>query len=368
MGKPSTEQQPPLSEDLYLSYLNNDDLLPPLTGKTVAITGTTSGLGFALARTAIVKRASLVLLLNRTSDRSATSEEKLRESYLHDEEEDAETTTTTTRTVLRSIDCDLQSFDSVKSAAEAVTEAVRPYHGLDVLCLNAGIMACDDIRTKDGFDVQMQTNMLSHFLLASLLYPSVREAAEQRGEARIVSHSSSAREMVKKLEEKYFTQCHGGSLGGNNASFLSQFLLGKEGPWVRYSQSKLANAAFAMALHHKLQAIESKIKSVACEPGYSVTSLQDTKHFVSVMNLFPKQSASDGSLNAAMSCFGPDTDSGDLFAPANVATGKPIKVVSKGIRQKTGWIGGTDKGTCDAENQKLVWDACEKALGIKFDV
>ena len=182
-----------LSEDLYLSYLNNDDLLPPLTGKTVVITGTTTGLGFALARTAIVKRASLVLLLNRTSERSVASEDQLR-TYL---DEHGEATT-----VIRSLDCDLASLDSVKHAATAANDAVKPYHGLDVLCLNAGIMAFDDVRTADGFDVQMQTNVLSHFLLASIVYPSVKQAAEERGEARIVSHSSSMREAVKTLEEK----------------------------------------------------------------------------------------------------------------------------------------------------------------------
>ncbi|KAL7516172.1 hypothetical protein ACHAWX_001214 [Stephanocyclus meneghinianus] len=348
-----------LSEDLYLSYLNNDDLLPLLAGKTVVITGTTTGLGFALARTAIVKRASLVLLLNRTSERSAASERELRK-YVY---EGGEATT-----VIRSINCDLTSFNSVKNASTAVNDAVKPYHGLDVLCLNAGIMACDDIRTADGFDVQMQTNMLSHFLLAASVYPSVKQAAEHRGEARIVSHSSSAREAVKTLEEKYFTQCPEGSLGGSEASFISQIMFGKGGPWVRYSHSKLANAAFAMALHHKLQAIRSKIKSLACEPGYSVTSLQNTKHFTGAMNWAPKQSASDGSLNAAMACFSLDAESGDFYAPAKIATGKPTKVVVGGVRQKTGWIGGTDRGTCDPDNQKLVWDACEKALGIKFDV
>jgi len=50
-------------------------------------------------------------------------------------------------------------------------------------------MAFDDDRTGDGFDVQMQTNQLSHFLLTSLVYSSIKEAAEKRGEARIVPHS-----------------------------------------------------------------------------------------------------------------------------------------------------------------------------------
>jgi NAD(P)-dependent dehydrogenase (short-subunit alcohol dehydrogenase family) len=347
-----------LSEDLYLSYLNNNNLIPPLVGKTVAITGTTTGIGFALARTAIHKNAALVLLLNRESERSAKSEQDLRKFI---------STQADKTTVIRSVDCDLMSLSSVKSAAGVVREAVKPCNGLDVLCLNAGIMAYDDLRTTDGFDVQMQTNMLSHFLLTSLVYPSLQDAADKRGEARIVSLTSSGREgFNKKLEEKYFTKCAEGTLGGNGASAFSQAVLGKEGPWMRYSQSKLANAAFAMALHHKLQAIDSKIKSLACEPGFSATSLQDTKHMINAMNIASKQSASDGSLNPAMACFSHSADSGDLFAPAGGTTGKPIKVVAKGIRQKTGWFGSTDKGTCDRKNQELVWKCCEKALGLKF--
>jgi len=37
--------------------------------------------------------------------------------------------------------------------------------GIDVLCNNAGVMALEDQATKEGYDVQMQTNHLSHFLL-----------------------------------------------------------------------------------------------------------------------------------------------------------------------------------------------------------
>jgi len=351
-----------LSEDLFNSYMENEELLPSLAEKTVVITGTTTGLGHALARCAIVKNAALVLLLNRKSERSEKSMTDL-QKYIGDGGGNAET-------VIKTIDCDLMSFDSVKKAAEQVNQEVKSFDGLDVLCLNAGIMAQDDNRTQDGFEVQMQTNLLSHFLLTSLVYPSVKDAADKRGEARIVSHSSGAREFPKTLEAKYFEKCDTGTLGGNDAWLLSQMVLGKDGPWVRYGQTKLANSAFAMALHHKLAESNPKIKSICAEPGYSVTALQNTKHMMGgfLVSKFPKQSASDGSLNAAMACFSPEAMSGDLYAPEKKMTGKPVKVVAGGERQNTGWIGGTDKTTCDAQQQKLVWEACEKVLGIEFEV
>lgn len=199
---------------------------------------------------------------------------------------------------------------------------------------------------------------------------SLKDAAEKRGEARIVPQSSGAREMVKKLDTKYFEECEANTLGGNDAWLLSQMILGREGPWTRYAQTKLANAVFAMALHHKLTESNSKVKSICCEPGYSVTPLQNTKHMIgsSVDRFLPRQSAADGSLNACMACFSPEAASGDFYAPEKAAIGKPFKVVAGGVRQKTGKIGGTDKATCDSEQHKLVWEACEKALGIKFDV
>ena len=65
------------------------------------------------------------------------------------------------------------------------------------------------------YDVQSQTNHLSHFLLTRLLFASLEAAATVRGEARVVQHSSGARsgqrstnkEAQGLLEAKYFTPC-----------------------------------------------------------------------------------------------------------------------------------------------------------------
>ena len=55
------------------------------------------------------------------------------------------------------------SFASVRAAAKTVLAATPE---LDVLANNAGVMALQDKATTDGYDLQMQTNHLSHFLLA----------------------------------------------------------------------------------------------------------------------------------------------------------------------------------------------------------
>ena len=61
--------------------------------------------------------------------------------------------------------------------------------GLNVLCNNAGVMALGDKATTDGYDLQMQTNHLSHFLLTKELWPLL----EKKGaDARVVNHSRFA--------------------------------------------------------------------------------------------------------------------------------------------------------------------------------
>ena len=228
--------------------------LSSLEGKTVAITGTTSGTGFSAAE-ACGKLGANVLLLNRPSKRADNAFALLE--------------ATNSNGKFFKIDCDLQYFQSVRSAA-AETMARCPA-GLDILCNNAGVMALKDLPTADGFDVQMQTNHLSHFLLTKLVFRLLQEAAQKRGEARIVNHSSMARLMVKKLNPKYLEK-RGGNLGGDG----TRLFIFQGGRWERYGQTKLANAAFTACLHMKLRDKNPKIKAMVAHPGVAETDLQGT--------------------------------------------------------------------------------------------
>lgn len=171
----------------------------------------------------------------------------------------------------------------MRAAATAVREKCP--NGLDVLVNNAGVMALEDRATKDGFDVQMQTNVscnklqtkaaqlsaclcerdchlhcpslpqhLSHFLLTAELLPLLEQGAEARGEARVVQHSSIMRLAGKRpLQAQYFGP--GGNLGGDRTSVLNP----TGGPrWIRYQQTKLAASVFCRALHDRLAQRGSK--------------------------------------------------------------------------------------------------------------
>ena len=75
-------------------------------------------------------------------------------------------------------------------------------------------MAFPDVATKDGYDIQMQTNHLSHFLLTRLLFSLLEKKAESKGEARVVNHSSQAAWVpTTRLNERNLGK-NGGNLGG----------------------------------------------------------------------------------------------------------------------------------------------------------
>ncbi|MBX2803053.1 MAG: SDR family NAD(P)-dependent oxidoreductase [Myxococcales bacterium] len=304
-----------------------------LTGRVAAVTGTTSGTGFVCARE-LAKLGASVLLLNRASERAESSLARLR-AEVPDGRFDA-------------VVCDLQDFDSVRAAAAQIRQQ---YDRLDVLCNNAGVMALPDRATGDGYDVQMQTNCLSHFLLTKELF----ELLKRSDDARVVNHSSMAR-LGPPLEERYFGK-NGGDLGGDgtdeeNASF--------GGPrWSRYHQTKLANCAFTYGLQQRLEAKGiSNVKALLAHPGLAATGLQTTTAQTGGMDvnsgfMSQAQSAEDGALGILRACADPEAASGDFFGPQGW-TGFPERLPPEDLLR-------------DPENLRINWQGCEAAVGT-FEV
>jgi len=301
-----------------------------MTDKVVAITGTTSGTGFVCAREA-ARQGATVLLLNRVSDRAQNSLKQLQEAVPQGN--------------FDPINCDLQHFDSVKSAIEGIKSK---YEVLDVLVNNAGVMALKDQATRDGYDVQMQTNVLSHFMLTSELFPLLKKSKE----ARIVNHSSMAR-LGGPLLSQYFEQ-KGGNLGGDgteeeNVSF--------QGPrWERYHQTKLANATFTYGLKKKLE--EANITNVIpllAHPGLAATNLQVTTASDGGMDgnsefMNQAQSPEDGATGIIRATMDPEAKSGNFYGPTAGWNGYPDLLEPEDLLS-------------DDSNIDISWKGCEKAVG-----
>ena len=302
-----------------------------MTNKVVAITGTTSGTGFVCARE-VSKKGATVILLNRKSERSQNALKHLQDS-VPDGNFDL-------------IDCDLQSFDSVRNAVKAIKSK---YEVIDVLVNNAGVMALKDEATTDGYDIQMQTNVISHFLITKELFPLLRKSEE----ARIVNHSSMAR-LGGPLVSDYFEQ-KGGNLGGDGTEEEN---LSFQGPrWERYHQTKLANATFTYGLKKKLE--EANINNVIpllAHPGLAQTNLQVTSAVSGGMDdkaefMNQAQSAEDGAAGIIRAAMDKKAEPGNFYGPTAGWSGYPDLLSPEDLLS-------------DDSNIQINWDGCEKAVGL----
>ena len=68
---------------------------------------------------------------------------------------------------------DLASLASVQECAKNLLDSEEK---IDILINNAGVMNCPNWKTEDGFDMQLGTNHLGHFLLTELLMPLMKES------------------------------------------------------------------------------------------------------------------------------------------------------------------------------------------------
>ena len=204
-----------------------------LSGRWVLITGASSGLGQETAR-AVAAHGGNVILGVRDTDRGEAAAEPVREAAA----------ATGAEVELREVD--LSSFASVR----AFTDAVAADHDrLDVLIANAGVMACPEGRTADGFELQFGTNHLGHFLMVNRLRPLLPTGED----ARIINLSSAGHRFSDVvLDDINFEQT-------------------PYDPWVAYGRSKSANVLFTVELDRRGR--DAGQRSAAVHPGAIMTSL-----------------------------------------------------------------------------------------------
>jgi NAD(P)-dependent dehydrogenase (short-subunit alcohol dehydrogenase family) len=195
-----------------------------LEGKTVLVTGASSGIGRATAIGLAAEGARLILV-GRSPERC---EETLAEIRRHTGRDDA--------AMLRA---DLSSLKEVRRLAEEVLARAGRLH---VLLNNAGVTLLRRETTVDGFEATFATNHLAYFLLTGLLLPRLRESAP----ARIVNVASDAHR---------FGRLDLGDLQNEQ----------RYRPMRVYGQSKTANILFTQELARRIAG--SRVTANALHPG-----------------------------------------------------------------------------------------------------
>jgi NAD(P)-dependent dehydrogenase (short-subunit alcohol dehydrogenase family) len=197
-----------------------------LTGRTILITGASSGIGQATAA-AVARRGARVILAVRNADKGARVAADLDGGAgFH---------------AVRQLD--LANLDSVRRFAAELTDPI------DVLVNNAGVSNATLVRTDDGFESQFGTNHLGHFLLTTLLLPQIT--------SRVVTVSSQAERM--------------GRLDLNDLNWNSRPYNGSRA----YADSKLANLLFTLELDRRLRKAGSDVRAIAAHPGLVITPIYD---------------------------------------------------------------------------------------------
>ena len=195
-----------------------------LSGKTVVITGGTSGLGRESARVMAGKGAKVVIT-GRNMEKARSVADEIDGDVSVEELE-------------------LGSFDSIKSFAQRL---LADHPKIDILINNAGVMACPYAETSDGFELQFGSNHLGHFLMTQLLMPALGEGS------RVVSLSSAAHQFAPVMFD---------DIGFKSSDYDK---------WAAYGQSKTANSLFAIGLNERLKGKGSEAFSV--HPGVIETEL-----------------------------------------------------------------------------------------------
>lgn len=200
-----------------------------LNGKTILITGGSSGLGKESAR-ALASHGAKVIITARNLEKAATVVEKI-------QQENGATVDIE--------ELELSAFSSIRAFAKRILERAE---SIDVLILNAGVMACPYSKTEDGFEMQFGTNHLGHFLLTNLILPKLSEGG------RIISLSSAGHQ---------FSPVIFGDIQFENRNYDR---------WLAYGQAKTANALFALGLNKRFDA--QGIEAFSVHPGAIQTDLQ----------------------------------------------------------------------------------------------
>ncbi|EGO55194.1 hypothetical protein NEUTE1DRAFT_66636 [Neurospora tetrasperma FGSC 2508] len=239
-----------------------------LHGKTILVTGGNAGLGkqsiLEFVRQPAASLPSRIWLCSRSLERAQSAIDDISaavQSSGVNPDFDASS-------IIKPLELDLTSFDSIKSAARTVlAESDR----LDILMLNAGIMAAATGVTAEGYEIQFGTNHVGHALLTKLLLPLLLKTARSaKGndlpqpadgtptappDVRVVVLSSEGHRLPPLLGINFAT------LKSDQSSMLT---------WQRYGQSKLANILFGkqLAAHYP-----EELTVVALHPGAVNTQL-----------------------------------------------------------------------------------------------
>lgn len=200
-----------------------------IEGKTVIITGATNGIGKVTALE-LAKQGAKVVIVGRNPQKTAATVAEIEEN---------------TGVKVTSYLADLSKLSDVRAVGEKIA---ADHPRIDVLINNAGAFYNTRQRSADGLEMTFALNHISYFVLTYFLLPSLQQAANTHGEARIINVSSGIHGFFKL----------------NMDDLQSE--RGRYSAFATYARSKLLNLHFTYELARRLA--RTNITVNALHPGF----------------------------------------------------------------------------------------------------
>jgi retinol dehydrogenase-12 len=282
-----------------------------LEGKTILVTGATSGIGRVTAA-ALAKMGATLYCLGRDPQRT-----QMTTTDIQNESNNPQ---------VYGLLADLASFQQIHSLSEEIHQRTAR---LDVLVNNAGALFFGRKLSQDGIELTFALNHLAYFLLTNLLLDLLKSTASEAGEARVVNVSSGAH-------------------SGAHMHFDDlQFEHGYAGMRA-YGQSKLANILFTYELARRLAG--SAVTANVLHPGFVAS------RFATNNGLFVKMGMQLARLIAISPEEGAQTS-------IYLASSPEVKGVSGKYFVKC-QPARSDPASYDEDTARRLWDISAKMVGL----
>jgi NAD(P)-dependent dehydrogenase (short-subunit alcohol dehydrogenase family) len=296
-----------------LKISNEKESIMELTGKTVIVTGSNTGLGYETALHLYLKGAKVYIACR---DEAKGQDAIIRMKSIAEGGE------------LAYLRLNLASLNSVKEFAEKI---IADEKRLDLLVNNAGVMIPPPSKSEEGFELQFGVNFVGHFALTGHLF----NLLESTKGSRVVTLSSIAH--------------RGATIDFDNFRLEKPY-----NSWREYGQSKLADLIFALEFEKRLRSKGCQTQSLAAHPGFSKTDLQKymDKEMLGSLELMTAKEGAQPTLSA---CLRPDAKGGQYWGPDGYNEQKGSPALAK-----------IDDSALNSELNAKLWDRAKKATSVNL--
>lgn len=292
-----------------------------LSGRRILVTGVSAGIGTETAR-ALAARGAEVIGAARNLEKARHAMRELGER-------------------ISLVELDLASLASVRSCADRILDERKP---LDVIIANAGMLAGSLEYTVDGFESQLASNHLGHFVLINSLRGLLRPGG------RIVNLSSLAHRF--------------GDIDLGDMNFERRPFTATEA----YGASKTATTLFTVELDRRCR--DRGVRATAVHPGAVATDLSGSMSPELIEEMMSIMLAEGGSAENARIKSAPQGAATSVWAafvaPAEDIGGRYCEDCTVVPVAATGSV-GPQPYAVDPERASRLWTLSENMVGERFD-